>query len=190
MEKIKIHPTAIVDDGAKIGQNTSVWHFSHISSGATIGKGCNLGQNVFVDNTANIGDFCKIQNNVNVYRGVTLENYVFCGPSMTFTNVKTPRCKYPRDTNGSYYLPTLVKEGASIGAHAVVVCGVTIGENALIGSGSVVTKNVPAHAIMAGNPAKPIGWACECGAKLNDALQCPDCTRKYGPAENGLAELT
>lgn len=177
-KNIMVEPSATVDAGACIGEGTRIWHYSHICAEAAIGRDCNIGQSVFIDNGAVIGDHCKIQNQVNVYRGVTLEDYVFCGPSMTFTNVKIPRCRFPRDPHGQYYLPTLVRRGASIGAQAVIVCGVTVGENALIGSGAVVTKDVPAHAIMAGNPARQLGWACECGARLNEGV-CPDCGRSY-----------
>lgn len=174
-----IHPTAVVDVGAAIGEDTRVWHFSRICGTARVGQNCNIGQNVYVDNGAVVGSYCKLQNNVNVYRGVTLEDYVFCGPSMTFTNVKTPRCRFPRPVGGEGYLPTLVREGASIGAHAVVVCGVTIGKNAMVGSGAVVTKDVPAHALMVGNPARRIGWVCECGERLNSSLLCAACGNQY-----------
>lgn len=178
-----------MDHGAVIGEGTKIWHFSHVSKDATIGKNCNLGQSVFVDNGAVIGDNCKIQNNVNIYRGVTLEDYVFCGPSMTFTNVKIPRCKYPRDPLGKDYLETKVKEGASIGAHAVIVCGITIGENALIGSGAVVTKDVLSHAIVVGNPARQRGWACACGHSLSEELICPICGKAYEKFDEGLREI-
>jgi len=182
------HPTSIIDSGAIIGDDTSIWLYSHICSGAKIGNNCNIGQSVFVDNNTNIGDHCKIQNNVNVYYGVTLEDYVFCGPSMTFTNVKIPRCLYPRDKEGPYYLPTHVCYGASLGAHSVIVCGTRIGRHAMIGSGSVVTKDVPDHALMVGNPARQIGWVCECGHRLNERYICPDCGKVYNLNNDGVLE--
>ncbi|MBR0599529.1 N-acetyltransferase [Clostridiales bacterium BAD-6] len=186
------HSTAVIDRGAYIGKNTRIWHFSHVSSKVRIGKKCNIGQSVFIDNNTTIGNYCKIQNNVNIYEGVVLEDFVFCGPSMTFTNVKIPRARYPRERGGCYYLKTLVKEGASIGAHVTIVCGVTIGKNALIGSGAVVTKDVPNHAIIVGNPGKQIGWACECGKRLyktEDVFHCSDCEKKYKENTVGLEEL-
>lgn len=183
------HQTSVLDEGCQIGPKTSIWHFCHICKNATIGIGCNIGQSVYVDNNAVIGNYCKIQNNVNIYEGIILEDYVFCGPSMTFTNVKTPRCKYPRVRGGEYYLETRVCEGASIGAHAVVVCGVTIGRNALIGSGAVVTKDVPAHALMVGNPARQIGWVCECGSRLSMEYTCGVCHRSYRLESNDLVEV-
>src|SRR4030067_1786262 len=153
MEKYFKHESAYIDDNVEIGNGTKVWHFTHIQSGAKIGKNCVLGQNVNVGNNVLIGSFCKIQNNVSIYEGVTLEDYVFCGPSMVFTNIIDPRCKYPQ-VGSEFYIKTLVKEGASIGANAVIVCGNTIGRNAMIGAGAVVTKDVPDFALVVGNPAK------------------------------------
>ncbi len=157
------HPTAVIDEPAEIGDGTKIWHFSHVMSGAKIGAKCVLGQNVYVGGKAVVGNGVKIQNNVSIYDGVTLEDDVFCGPSMVFTNVTRPRSAVSRRDE---YEPTLVKRGASLGANATVLCGVTIGEYAMVGAGSVVTADVPAHAIVVGVPAKPIGWACECGEKL------------------------
>lgn len=157
-----IHESSYVDEPAQIGEGTKIWHFSHISKDVQIGQKCNIGQNVVVANKVKIGNNVKIQNNVSVYEGVILEDYVFCGPSMVFTNVKTPRCEYPRNTSNDY-LTTLVKKGASIGANATVVCGTTIGQRAFIGAGSVVTKDVPDYAMVYGNPARIQGWACACG---------------------------
>jgi UDP-2-acetamido-3-amino-2,3-dideoxy-glucuronate N-acetyltransferase len=151
------HDTATVDAGAEIGEKTKIWHFSHIMSGAKIGNGCNLGQNVFVANNVTIGNNVKIQNNVSVYEGVVLEDFVFCGPSMVFTNVKTPRCEFPRNTSEDY-ATTIVKRGASIGANATIVCGTTLHENAFVAAGAVVTKDVPSFAMVAGVPARIIGW--------------------------------
>lgn len=176
-----IHPTATVDQGASIGEGTKVWHYSHISGGSKIGKSCNLGQNVFVAKNAEIGNNVKIQNNVSVYEGVILEDYVFCGPSMVFTNVKTPRCEYPRNTSGDY-LVTRVKKSASIGANATIVCGTTLGEYCLIGAGAVVTKDVPPNALMLGNPARISGWTCECGEVITfngDQAICKNCNKEY-----------
>jgi len=175
------HPSAIIDDGAQIGHDTRIWHWVHVCGGARIGSGCSLGQNVFVGNDVLIGNNVKIQNNVSVYEGVTLEDDVFCGPSMVFTNVLTPRCAFPRNT-AEDFAPTVVKRGASIGANATIVCGHTIGQHALIGAGAVVTRDVPAYAVVFGNPARQHGWACECGVVLTFAdahAECPECGRQY-----------
>ena len=175
------HETAVVDPGARIGAGTKIWHFSHISGGCEIGANCSLGQNVFVAGGVRIGYGVKVQNNVSVYEGVVLEDYVFCGPSMVFTNVRTPRSAFPRNTREHYQL-TIVKYGASIGANATIVCGITIGEWALVAAGAVVTQNVPAYALMAGVPARRIGWVCECGLRLRSstaAVVCAECGRRY-----------
>jgi UDP-2-acetamido-3-amino-2,3-dideoxy-glucuronate N-acetyltransferase len=159
------HESAYVDQGARIGKGTKIWHFSHVMAGATIGEDCTLGQNVMVGANVRIGRGCKIQNNVSVYEGVVLEDDVFCGPSMVFTNVLTPRSGYPRDAED--YLPTLVERGASIGANATIVCGTTLRECAFVAAGAVVTKDVPAYAIVAGVPAKIIGWISARGDVLD-----------------------
>jgi len=176
------HESAYVDEGAEIGPGTKIWHFSHIMGGAKIGARCTLGQNVFVARQVEIGNQCKIQNNVSVYEGVILEDYVFCGPSMVFTNVKTPRSAFPRNTSDDYLI-TRVKRGASIGANATVVCGVTIGEWAFVAAGAVVTKDVPDYALVAGVPARIIGWACRCGVPLRfgeeEETVCRECGRRY-----------
>ncbi|EKO3781208.1 N-acetyltransferase [Vibrio metschnikovii] len=158
------HETAIIDDGALIGDDSRVWHWAHVCSGAQIGKGVSLGQNVFVGNKVTIGDHCKIQNNVSVYDNVHLEEGVFCGPSMVFTNVYNPRSLIERKDQ---YRDTLVKKGATLGANCTIVCGVTIGEFAFIGAGAVVNKNVPAYAMMVGVPAKQKGWMSEFGEQLD-----------------------
>lgn len=182
-----IHESSYVDDDVIIGNDTKVWHFCHIQSGARIGERCSFGQNVNISNHVTIGNDVKIQNNVSVYEGVTLEDGVFCGPSCVFTNDLTPRARYPKGRAG--YLITVVKKGASIGANATVVCGHTIGENALIGAGAVVTEDVPAHALMLGVPARRKGWVCECGHILHETLQCPHCGRGYVETEEGLKEV-
>lgn len=187
MKNFFVHESSFVDDNVQIGENTKVWHFSHIQSGAVIGDNCSLGQNVNVSNNVKIGNGCKLQNNVSLYEGVELEDFVFCGPSSVFTNDLTPRAKYPKGS--SNYKKTLIKTGASIGANATIVCGHTVGKWALIGAGAVVTKNVPNHALMLGVPAKIFGWACECGTLLKDDFTCQNCGRKYKKTENGLEEI-
>lgn len=179
-----VHESSYIDDNVTIGNGTKIWHFCHVQNGAIIGDNCSLGQNVNVSNSVIIGAGVKIQNNVSVYEGVVLEDYVFCGPSMVFTNDLTPRSKYPKGSSG--YKSTLVKYGASIGANATIVCGNTIGEWAMIASGAVVTKNVPAYALMAGVPAKQIGWVCECGLPLNQNLKCNECKSEYVLENNSL----
>ncbi|MGC1308663.1 MAG: acyltransferase [Phormidesmis sp.] len=159
------HESAYIDDGAEIGMGTKIWHFSHVMSKAKIGEKCVFGQNVLVSNNVTIGNGCKVQNNVAIYEGVILEDYVFCGPSMVFTNVKTPRSEYPRNTSDDYQR-TLVKRGASIGANATIVCGTTLHECAFVAAGAVVTKNVPAYGMVAGVPAKLIGWMSAYGDVL------------------------
>ncbi len=177
------HPSAYVDDPIQIGAGTQIWHNSHIMAGAVIGEQCKIGQNVFIAGGAKIGDNVKIQNNVSVYQGVILENDVFCGPSMVFTNVRTPRSGYPRNTEEDY-LTTLVKQGASIGANATIRCGVVIGKHALIGAGAVITKDVPDHAVVYGNPAQVHGWICKCGeviSKIKDhTVKCDACGTDFG----------
>lgn len=178
---VMIHNTAIVDEGASIGEGTKVWHFCHIMPKARIGKNCSLGQNVVVMNHVKVGNNVKIQNNVSLYEGVELEDYTFCGPSMVFTNVRIPRAKFPRNQSSDYQ-KTIVKFGASIGANATIVCGITIGSWALIGAGAVVTKDVPDHALMLGVPARISGWACECGELLtisNNLRATCSCQRNY-----------
>ncbi|ALS77872.1 acetyltransferase [Planococcus kocurii] len=182
-----IHESSYIDSNVQIGKDTKVWHFSHIHSGAKIGGNCSIGQNVNISNNVLIGTGVKIQNNVSVYEGVELEDYVFCGPSMVFTNDLTPRSKYPKGKEG--YKQTLVKYGASIGANATIVCGNVIGKWAMVASGAVVTKHVLDHALMAGIPAKKIGWVCECGNVLKKDLSCLECKREYKISENGLIEL-
>lgn len=172
-----VHDSAIVDQGAAIGDGTRIWHWTHVCSGARIGKGCSLGQNVFVANDVVIGDNVKIQNNVSIYDAVTLEDDVFCGPSMVFTNVYNPRSAVARKDE---YRPTLVKRGATLGANCTVVCGVTIGQYAFIGAGSVVNRDVVPHALMVGVPAHRIGWMCVCGLRLPDERKARcDCGRHY-----------
>jgi len=164
----QLHPTAIVDDGAEIGEGSRVWHWVHVCSGARIGRGVSLGQNVFVGNKVTIGDKCKIQNNVSVYDNVYLEEGVFCGPSMVFTNVYNPRSLIERKDE---YKDTIVKKGATLGANCTIVCGVTIGEYAFVGAGAVINKDVKPYALMVGLPARQIGWMSQYGEKLNLPLE-------------------
>jgi len=161
--KPSIHSSAIVDEGAVIGDDSRVWHFAHVCAGAKIGKGVSLGQNVFVGNKVEIGDYCKIQNNVSVYDNVTLEEGVFCGPSMVFTNVYNPRSLIERKNE---YRNTLVKRGSTLGANCTIVCGITVGEFAFVGAGAVVNRDIPAYALVVGVPAKQIGWMSEFGEQL------------------------
>ncbi len=177
-----VHQTSVIDDDVVIGKGSKVWHFSHIQSGAKIGEDCTLGQNVNISNNVIIGNGVKIQNNVSVYEGVTLEDYVFCGPSCVFTNDLTPRARYPKGRQG--YLKTLVKHDASLGANCTIVCGHTIGEYSMVAAGAVVNSDVEPYALMAGVPAKRIGWVCECGQVLKDDLKCEKCSRIYF-VENG-----
>lgn len=186
------HESAFIDENVEIGEGTKVWHFCHIQSGARIGKNCVFGQNVNVANNVKIGNYCKIQNNVSIYEGVELEDYVFCGPSMVFTNILDPKCKYPQ-VGPQYYIKTLVKEGASIGANATIVCGHTLGMHCLIGAGSVVTKDVPDYALVVGNPGKIIGWVSEAGVRLifdnNGFALCSKSGIKYKLVNNRVVEV-
>ena len=191
------HETAIVDEGAEIGAGTRIWHFSHISKGCRIGAGCTLGQNVFVAPNVKIGDKCKIQNNVSVYEGVELADYVFCGPSMVFTNILDPRCEFPQ-RGAEFYIPTKVGRGASLGANSTIVCGHSIGERAFVAAGSVVTRDVPAYALVMGNPARHTGWVCACGRKLDlvvdpdgeETATCSKCGRQYRRSGRKVTLLT
>lgn len=189
-KKYFVNQYAVVDKNVEIGENSKIWHFSHIQSGSKIGRNCILGQNVNIANNVTIGNFVKIQNNVSVYEGVELEDYVFCGPSMVFTNILNPRSKYPQ-VGAQYYIKTLVKEGASLGANSTIVCGITIGRFAFVGAGAVVTKDVPDFALVVGNPAKIKGWYSEAGKKLifddSGYAFCEKSGKKY-KFENGLVK--
>jgi UDP-2-acetamido-3-amino-2,3-dideoxy-glucuronate N-acetyltransferase len=180
------HESAFVDDGVEIGEGTSIWHTSHILKGSRIGKNCKIGQNVVVGPHVIVGDGVKIQNNVSVYEGVTLEDHVFCGPSMVFTNVFNPRSEIPRMKE---IKQTLVKRGATLGANSTILCGITIGRYAFIGAGAVVTKDVPDHALVVGNPGRVTGWMCLCGVKLHvkdDKASCPSCGHQYRAERTGV----
>lgn len=182
--KYFVHESAYVDENVEIGEGSKIWHFTHILSQTIIGKNCVLGQNVVVGPEVKIGNNCKIQNNVSVYKGVELEDDVFCGPSMVFTNVINPRAFIEKK---SEFRKTLLKKGCSIGANATIVCGVTIGRFALIGAGSVITKDVPDYALLTGVPGRQTGWVCECGEVLRDSsLQCAVCGKVYVVGEKGL----
>lgn len=175
-ENYFVHESSYVDEGCDIGEGSSIWHFSHIISGTKIGERCNIGQNVVIGANVVVGSGCKIQNNVSIYEGVELEDDVFCGPSMVFTNVFTPRSHVSRKNE---YLSTPVRKGATIGANATIVCGNEIGAYAFVGAGAVITKPVPPQALMVGNPAKQIGWMCQCGERLPSSLDCQRCNAKY-----------
>ena len=193
MTNITIHPTAIVDDGAQIGEGSRIWHWVHVCGGAKIGKGVSLGQNVFVGNKVVIGDHCKVQNNVSVYDNVTLEEGVFCGPSVVFTNVYNPRSLIERKNE---YRNTMVQKGVTLGANCTIVCGVTIGEFAFIGAGAVVNKDVKPYALLVGVPAKQIGWMSEFGEQIPLPLKgegrytCPHSNQQYALENNKLKRVS
>ena len=178
-----MHESAYIDDSVEIGAGTKIWHFSHILSGSRIGENCTIGQNVVIGPDVTIGKNCKIQNNVSVYKGVTLEDGVFCGPSMVFTNIYNPRAEIRKMDQ---VRPTLVQKGATIGANATIICGITIGRYAFIGAGAVVTDNVSDHALIVGNPGKHIGWVCECGERLSDDLMCLICGKSYEKSDGAI----
>lgn len=181
-----VHESSYVDENVEIGAGTRIWHFSHVQSGVRIGEKCSLGQNVNIGNNVKIGNYVKIQNNVSIYEGVELEDYVFCGPSMVFTNILNPRSEFPQ-RGSEFYIKTLVKKSASLGANSTIVCGITIGKYAFIGAGAVVTGDVPDYALVLGNPARLAGWMCACGTGLDlhkesteeETAACNKCGRKY-----------
>ena len=184
------HDTAVIDPGVEIGAGTAIWHFSHVLSRSSVGRDCRIGQNVVIGPDVIVGNNVKIQNNVSVYAGVTLEDDVFCGPSMVFTNVLTPRAAFPRNRPEDF-APTLVRRGASIGANATIVCGHTVGEHAMVGAGAVVTKDVKPYSLVLGNPARHAGWVCECGTRLSfdgDDTACGECGRKYTQTDDGIEQ--
>ena len=187
-KKYFVHESSYVDEGVEIGEGTKIWHFCHIQSGARIGRNCSFGQNVNVSNNVEIGNHVRVQNNVSIYEGVKIEDDVFCGPSMVFTNDLTPRVEFPKGRAG--YKKTLVKKGASICANATIVCGNEIGSYAMIAAGAVVTKDVPDYALMVGIPARQSGWVCKCGNKLADSSRatCDNCGLKYELKDNLLVE--
>lgn len=184
-----VHESSYVDKGATIGKGTKIWHFCHVQTGAVIGEKCSFGQNVNIGENVIVGNECRVQNNVSLYEGVELEDGVFCGPSCVFTNDFLPRIRRPRDEESWERLKTIVKHDASIGANATIVCGNTIGEFSLIGAGSVVTHDVPAYALVAGVPARQIGWVCTCGKKLDASLVCSSCGKRYSVQNNVLSEI-
>ena len=185
-KKYFVHESSYVDNHVEIDEGTKIWHFSHIQTGTKIGKNCSVGQNVNVGNNVTIGNGVKIQNNVSVYEGVELEDFVFCGPSMVFTNIMNPRSEFPQ-RGSEFYLKTLVKKSASLGANSTIVCGNTIGKYAFVGAGSTVIRDVPDYAMVVGNPARQISWVCACGQKLSFSLDktseektsCSKCGREY-----------
>ena len=184
-----VHESSYVDDGAVIGSGSKVWHFSHVMPGAVIGENCNLGQNVVVMPRTRIGNNVKVQNNVSIYEGVTLEDDVFCGPSCVFTNVMNPRSHVSRKAE---YRNTLVRRGATIGANATIICGVTLGQYAFIGAGAVITDDVPAYSLMVGVPARRIGWMCQCGVRLKvegGRAVCGACGSKYSEGDGVLSPI-
>jgi len=183
----QIHPTAVVDEGAVLESRVVIWHFCHVMKGAELAEGCTLGQNVFVGHGVHIGAGTKIQNNVSVYTGVEIGERCFVGPSVVFTNVKTPRAEVRRR---HLYETTRVCDGATLGANATIVCGVTIGRYAMVGAGAVVTHDVADHQLVVGVPARVAGWVCRCGAVLPGGLICRECGRKYESIAGGIAETT
>jgi UDP-2-acetamido-3-amino-2,3-dideoxy-glucuronate N-acetyltransferase len=189
------HPTATIDEGARIGARTRIWHYSHVCASAWIGDDCTVGQNCYIDRNVSIGSHVKIQNNVSVYQGVTVEDYAFLGPSCVFTNVLTPRSAFPRNNPDTDYIPTQVRLGASVGANATICCGIELGAWCVVGAGAVVTADVLPHAVVVGVPARQSSWACHCGAVLQltdgDTLVCPEarCGRQY-TLDSGLLKLS
>lgn len=186
-DKYFVHESTYIDSNVDIGEGTKIWHFCHVQSGVRIGRNCSFGQNVNIGNNVIIGNGCRIQNNVSIYEGVLLEDYVFCGPSCVFTNDLTPRANHPKGREN--YVETHVKEGASIGANATIICGVAIGKWAMVAAGAVVTKNVKNHALVVGVPARQHGWVCECGEILNEQLKCSSCNKTYRMTDEGLERL-
>ena len=187
MEEFFVHKSSFIDEGVSIGKDTKIWHFSHVQKGACIGERCSFGQNVNIGQNVKIGNGVKVQNNVSIYEGVELEDNVFCGPSMVFTNDLTPRASYPKGSMG--YKKTLVQEGATIGANATVVCGNTLGKWCMVAAGAVVTRDVKNYALVAGMPARQIGWVCECGQKLGKDLICSKCRRRYTEIDGEIRKL-
>ena len=191
-DKFYVNEHAVVDNDVVIGEGTKIWHFCHVQSGARIGHHCSVGQNVNIGNNVHIGNHVKIQNNVSVYEGVTLEDYVFCGPSMVFTNILDPRSKYPQ-RGSQFYIKTLVKEGATLGANCTIICGRTIGKHAFIGAGAVVTKDVPDYALVIGNPARIVGWISEAGQRLafdnSGVAFCKKSNKKYKIESEEVTEI-
>ena len=193
MDNYFVHPSSYVDDGALIGEGTRIWHFTHVMSGARVGRRCNIGQNVVISPEVVVGDDVKIQNNVSVYTGVVLEDHVFCGPSMVFTNVVNPRSHVSRKHE---YRETLVRQGATLGANCTIVCGHTVGRYAFVGAGAVVTRDVPDYALALGNPARIAGWMCECGVKMAPGAAvpreaaCAACGARYTSADGTLVRTT
>ncbi|MBN2364055.1 N-acetyltransferase [candidate division WOR-3 bacterium] len=193
-DKYYAHETAVIDSGADIGEGTKIWHFSHVRSGAKIGKNCSVSQNCYVDDKAVLGDGVKLQNNVSVYAMVTLEDGVFAGPSMVFTNDVNPRAPYPK---GGKWIPTTVKKGATLGANSTIVCGNTVGKWAMVAAGAVITRDVPDYALVMGVPAKIRGWICECGVNLpltlngekKETCVCANCGRKFEKIEKNVREI-
>jgi UDP-2-acetamido-3-amino-2,3-dideoxy-glucuronate N-acetyltransferase len=187
-----VHESSYVDEGATVGAGTKIWHFSHLMSGCRIGRGCNIGQNVVISTDVVVGDNVKIQNNVSIYTGVTLEDDVFCGPSMVFTNVVNPRSHVSRKHE---YRATLVRRGATLGANSTIVCGHTIGRFAFVGAGAVVTRDVPDFALVLGNPGRVAGWVCQCGVRLSTGVErpaaatCAACGTEYDGRHGVLAEV-
>lgn len=185
-KKFFAHETAVIDKGCEIGKDSKIWHFSHILPNSRIGENCNIGQNVVIGPDVSIGKNCKIQNNVSVYKGITLEDGVFCGPSMVFTNIHNPRAEIRKMDQ---LRPTLIKHGSTLGANCTIVCGITIGKYAFVGAGALVNKNIPDHALSVGNPARQIGWVCQCGERLTDQLECLTCKKKYKQLDEGLGKI-
>ena len=186
MENYFVHESSYIDEDVQVGEGTKIWFFCHVQKGVSIGSNCSLGQNVNVANNVIIGNGCKIQNNVSIYEGVELKDFVFCGPSLVLTNDLTPRAKYPKGSEN--YKKTILETGATVGANATIVCGHNIGKWAMVAAGSVVTKDVPDYALVAGVPARKIGWVCECGKRLDEGSLICECGRKYQKAETGLKE--